>query len=66
MTDAKEPNIENIINMNYRALTLLGMVTSIVMDIKHDGRYKEKLEWIIQAINDVVYLGKPLPPMTKR
>lgn len=64
----KEIDIENIINMNYRVLTLLGIAASIIMDYKtleayHDNSYK--CDWFIKAIQEVVYENKPIPEFPK-
>lgn len=62
----KEIDVQELINMNYRVITLLGMATSIVMDYKNLETYhdqSEKCNWFIQAINDVIYFNKPIPPL---
>ncbi len=61
MTDE---SIQNLIDTNYRVLTLLGYATSLVMDYKKLEAYHDNLDkcnWLLQAINDVIYLKKPLP-----
>lgn len=62
----KEIDIEQLINMNYRVLTLLGMATSIIMDYKNitnnDDDFK-KCNWFVEAITAVVYKNQPIPPM---
>ena len=61
----KELDIDNLINMNYRVLTLLGIATSIIMDYEklayHDN--SAKCKWFMEAISDVVYRNKPIPPL---
>lgn len=54
---------QDIVNMNYRALTLLGMGTAIMMELrdKVPEADREAANWFLQAINDVVYLNKPIP-----
>lgn len=62
----KKIDIENIMNINYRALTLLGMATSIIMEYKSLSDYhdnSDKCDWFMKAIQDVVYLNKPIPPL---
>lgn len=64
----KELDINDIVNMNYRVLTLLGMVTSLLIDCKN-GRPRcdhYKFDWFLQALNDVVYMNKPIPPLPER
>ncbi len=58
-------NIEEIINMNYRVLTLLGIATAIISDYKKTTAASGNLknDWFLQAVNDVVYLKKPIPQM---
>lgn len=64
----KEIDIENIISMNYRALTLLGIATSMVIDYQRLEAYhdnSDKCDWFMKAIQDVVYENKPIPPLPK-
>lgn len=64
----KELDMQNILDMNYRVLTLLGMVTSLLIDCKN-GRPRSdhyKFDWFLQALNDVVYHNKPIPPLPER
>lgn len=59
--EVREKTIEQIINMNYRVLTLIGYATALLEGLppeKKDDKYK----WFRQAIVNVVYLDKPLPP----
>lgn len=62
----KEIDIQEIINMNYRVLTLLGIATSVIMDYQkleayHDN--SDKCDWWMNAIQAVVYQNKPIPPL---
>jgi hypothetical protein len=66
MTDI---DFQKIIDMNYRVLTLLGIATSIIGDYKQlivkNRNLSDKIkqcEWFVSAVNDVVYLNKPIPP----
>lgn len=62
----KEIDVQEVINMNYRILTLLGIATSIIMDYKDLEAYhdkSEKCDWFLKAINDVVYFNKPIPEL---
>ncbi len=62
----KELDIQALIDTNYRVLTLLGIAVSFVMDYKKLETYhdqSDKCDWFLQAIENVVYLNKPLPPM---
>lgn len=61
----KEIDVQDIINMNYRVLTLLGMVTSLLIDCKN-GRPRSdhyKFDWFLDALNAVVYEKKPIPDL---
>ena len=53
----------NIVNMNYRALILLGMGTAIMMELRDKVPELNRIGigWFLQAINDVVYRNKPIP-----
>ncbi len=64
----KEIDIENIINMNYRVLTLLGMVTSLLIDCKASRPRSEhyKFDWFLNCLNAVVYENKPIPPLPEK
>jgi hypothetical protein len=60
--------IERINTMNNRLLLLMGCATSIIMEL---GKYvpeekKDNIYWIIEAIENTVYLGKSLPPFPER
>lgn len=61
MTDEE---INKLIRMNERlTLTLgyaMGFVTKTSRTTKEDD---EKYRWLIKAIENIVYLDKPLPPM---
>ena len=63
-----ETQLQEIIDMNYRVLTLLGMAASIIIDYRsleayHDN--SDKCDWFLRAINDVVYQKKIIPPFVK-
>lgn len=64
----KEINIETVINMNYRVLTLLGMVTALLMDCKNGRPRSEhyKFDWFMDALNEVVYKNNPIPPLPEK
>lgn len=64
----KELDINQIINMNYRVLTLLGMVTSLLIDYKNQKPHSEhyKYDWFMDAMNAVVYENKPIPPLPEK
>jgi hypothetical protein len=62
----KEIDIQELINVNYRILTLLGIATSMIMDYKNLEAYhdnSEKCDWFVTAIQAIVYENKPLPQM---
>jgi hypothetical protein len=70
MSDQKELDIQELINMNYRVLTILGYGMAVMFkmnDVIEDftGRKYDHqgFEWYKKAIEDVVYRNKPLPPM---
>lgn len=63
MTDDQ---VKQLCDDNFRILTLLGYATSLVMEYKkldayHDQTYK--CDWFLQAIQNVIYENKPLPPI---
>ncbi len=64
----KELDIQEIINMNYRALTLLGMVTSLLIECKTSQPRcnHHKFDWFLEALNNVVYKNEPIPPFPER
>ncbi len=62
----KEIDIQQIIDMNYRVLLLLGYATSIVnsyqkLTVYHDD--DKECKWFFDAIQAVVYENKPLPSL---
>jgi hypothetical protein len=62
----KEINVQDLINVNYRLLVLLGYAASIVMSYEKLEAYhddSEKCKWFFDSLQNVVYENKPLPPM---
>ena len=58
--------VQKLIDINYRVLTLLGIATSMIYDYKNLEAYHDnsaKCDWFINAIQEVVYENKPLPPL---
>ena len=60
-----EDNVDKIIQMNQRLLLVMGYATSVILEL---GKYvsdekKQGLYWVIEAVENIVYLDKPLPPM---
>ena len=58
----KEINIQEVLHMNYRALTLLGIATSMLSDYRGELPSRCNFDWFMNAINEVVYKNNPLPP----
>jgi hypothetical protein len=63
-----EIDIQKLIDMNYRVLTLLGVVTSLLLECKINMPKSEqyKFNWFVDALNDVVYNGKPIPKFPEK
>ena len=63
-----EIEIQKIIDMNYRVLILLGMVTPMLIDYKNILPRSKHLnvDWFMDALNAVVYENKPIPPLPER
>ena len=62
----KEINVQDLIDTNFRILLLLGYATSIVMNYQKLEAYHddaEQCKWFFDAIQDVIYENKPLPPL---
>jgi hypothetical protein len=63
-----EEQINKIIGMNQQVLMLLGIATALLKtpDCEQpDDEYWIKYNWFIKAIENVVYLDKPIPPMPR-
>ena len=63
MTDEQ---IERLVHMNQRLNLLLGYATGLlkIPDCsKDDDEYWVKMKWLSKAIENIVYLDKPFPPM---
>lgn len=61
-----EIDVQNLINANFRILTLLGYAMSIVVSYEKLEAYhddSEKCKWFFDAIQAVIYENKPLPPL---
>lgn len=62
----KEIETQQLVDMNFRILLLLGYATSIVSDYKALSDYHDnadKCNWFFDAITEVIYKNKPLPPL---
>jgi hypothetical protein len=61
----KELDINKLIDMNCRVLILLGYGTACMLELEkflpEDKKYG--VRWFVQAMENVVYLDEPLPPM---
>lgn len=66
--DTSISTIQELVNFNARVLTLMGIMTSIMIDVsdKLPRSEKFKFDWIMDAINAVVYENKPIPPIPER
>jgi len=56
-----EEEINKIIGKNQELLLLLGYAMSQIFKFEKLIE-KEKYDWLLEAVNNVVYLDKPLPP----
>ena len=54
----KEIDVNELINMNYRVLTLLGIAMSI---IDKSCSNKADKDWFSKAIEEVIYKNQPIP-----
>ena len=51
--------------MNERLLLVMGFVTSVIFNTKHlvPEEKRHGMNWFLEAMENIVYLDKPLPPM---
>lgn len=60
-----DEEIQKMVQMNQRLLLVLGFGTSLILQLRkllpHDDC--PFVLWFIQAMENIVYLDKPLPPM---
>lgn len=65
MNEDKIDTIHDMIHMNRRLLFVMGYTTSAILAVqKYIPLDKQpSINWIIQAMENIVYLDKPLPPM---
>lgn len=68
MSNESNETISELINFNSKICTLLGMTSALLFEIKHNLPQSEhwKFEWIDDAIQNVIYLKKPIPPMPRK
>lgn len=62
----KELDVQQLIDMNYRVLILLGIGTKMIMDYRKLEAYHDDsadCDWWMKAIQAVVYENKPIPPL---
>ena len=59
----KKENIEKLIHMNQRLNLVLGYTLGFIIPYEEHfkDRDREKYEWLMKAIENIVYLDKPLP-----
>ena len=62
MTDE---DIDKLVKINQRLLLVMGYGTSVMMELgkhlPHDK--KDGVNWYFKAVQNIVYLDQPLPPM---
>lgn len=58
-------NVEKLFHMNQRLNLVLGYAMGFIMPYgkAFENDQKERYEWLKKAIENLVYLDKPLPPM---
>lgn len=64
----KKEKIQEIIDMKNRLLLVLGYGAAIMFELRHylPQDKKDGLNWYLEAINNIVYMDKPLPPMPNK
>ena len=60
---SNECELQSIRTMNFRIITLLGMVMHIIQKIP-DHENDKDCQWFFRAVEDVIYNDKPIPPFT--
>lgn len=62
MTDKE---IEKLIQMNNRICLILGYAMGFILPHSktYEGLDKEKYKWLVKAVENLLYLDKPMPPM---
>lgn len=69
---SKDKEIKEIVNTNQTLLVLLGYATSIIFSLQeiiddnhcsYDERLLDKIGWLKEAIENVVYKNVPAPKM---
>jgi len=57
--------IKRLVHMNERLLLVMGFVTSVIFNTKHlvPEEKRHGMNWFLEAMENIVYLDKPLPPM---
>jgi hypothetical protein len=59
-----EDEINKIIGKDQELLLLLGYAMGAIFNFEKLIE-KEKYDWLLEAVNNVVYLDKPIPPKPK-
>jgi hypothetical protein len=61
-------DIQKIIDMNNRLCLVLGYATAIISELAvgMPENRKDGYHWMMGAIENLLYLDKPLPPMRKK
>lgn len=63
-----DEQIKRITHLNERLLLVMGFATSVILEL---GSYvpeqrKQGIYWVIEAVENLVYLDKPLPPLPEK
>lgn len=65
MTDEQQKHYQKLIDMNYRALMLLGYSVALLHKTDKNSmtdQDRKKYDWFMTAVKNVVYFDNPLPP----
>jgi len=60
-----EDNVDRIIEANHRMMFVMRYAYTVLLEL---GKFvpeenKQGIYWVIEAIENIVYLNKPLPPL---
>lgn len=66
MNKMTEDQTKEFIHKYEQVLVLLGIATALIMDYREIYKNEmddklPKVDWFLEAFNNVIYLGKPLP-----
>lgn len=65
MNSELSKKVEMVMDINQKLLFILGVATPLIINVTPYAKPSERqgIAWILQALDNVIYHDRPLPPM---